>query len=218
MTTSSASAYTTSPGTSAPGARPALILILGAWFIAVLALAFRGAFFDTPGEPPISIIWANVVPVAVFFALYVFSPWARGVVRSLDVSLLAGLHAMRTIGFSFLVLAGIGQLPWLFAIPAGVGDIMVAISAPFIAFYAVKSSGFIASNRFLTWNLFGVFDFLVAVGTGSAARILGTETVGAGMEPMATLPLAMIPAFLVPMFMLGHIIMVMRAFEARKNR
>jgi len=218
MSTSSATAYAIGATPQVPGARAAIILIMGIWFTTVFALTFTGAFMDAPGGPPISIVWANAVPLTVFFALYAFSPWARSVVRSLDISLLAGLHALRTVGLSFLVLAGIAQLPWLFAIPAGVGDIMVAVSAPFIAYNVVKSRDFIASNRFMFWNIFGVVDFFAAVGTGSVSRILGPEVLGAGMEPMSTLPLVMIPAFLVPMFMIGHIIMLMRAFEARKNQ
>ena len=200
------------------GARSFIGVVMTTWFLIVLALASMGMFYDTPGELPISIFWANAVPLTLFIGLYAFSSWVRAVVRSLDLSLLAGLHAIRTLGLSFLVLAGIAQLPWLFAIPAGVGDIMVALSAPFIALYAAKQVGFIASNRFLWWNIFGLLDFFVAVGTGSASRLIGPEVLGASMDAMSTLPLVMIPAFTVPMFIITHIIMLMRAFEARKNQ
>lgn len=194
-----------------------LIVLVAGWSTLILYLITTGGMYDTPGTAPTSIIIANVVPAGLFILAYAFSSHIRAYIRTFDLSLLAGLHATRTVGFSFLVLAGMGELPWLFALPAGLGDIMTAVAAPFIAYYAATRTDFIKSNRFLAWNIFGLVDFLVALGTGGAARVLGPETVGAGMEPMGTLPLIIIPALLVPMLMLTHLIMLIRAYEERKK-
>jgi len=195
----------------------ALAAFIGAWGAIILYLIFIGAMQNEPGRAPIGIIIANGVPIGGFFVLYAFSSSLRTYVQTFDPSLLAGLHAMRTIGFSFLAFATYGELPWLFAIPAGLGDIAVAITAPYIAYFAATRSGFIRSNRFMIWNIFGVIDFIVAVGIGALSTALGAEIVGAGMVPMGTLPMIIIPAFLVPLLMITHIIMIMGALQARKK-
>lgn len=218
MSTSTSTLTTPSPDdTGAINNHIVLSLLVLCWGVVILYLVVNGAFQDAPGTAPISIVYANGIPLGLFLLSYAFSSRLRAYVGTFSPSLLAGLHGMRTIGFSFLAYASIGQLPWLFAIPAGVGDIMVAVGAPFIAYLVATKPGFLRSKRFVLWNIFGIVDFLLAVGTGSAARILGPEVVGAGMEPMATLPLVMIPAFLVPMFMITHVIMLMRAFQERKK-
>jgi len=199
------------------GFGPFICLLIVVWFMIIFALAYTGTFKDAEGTPPMSIIAANLVPLGLFVLLYNLSSQVHAWVQSANLSLLAGFHAVRTIGFSFLVLAGLRELPWLFAIPTGYGDILVALSAPFIAYQLSTNNDFVSSNRFLIWNSFGVLDFMIAIGTGSVARVLGPDVVGAGMEPVSSLPIVLIPAFFVPMLMLGHVVMLMRAFMARKR-
>jgi len=207
---------TSKPCSSARSKYALVSIVLAVWAALIIFLALNGIFHDALGTAPISIVYANAIPLGLFILGYAVSSRMRAHIGTFSPSLLAGLHAMRTVGFSFLVLASLDQLPWLFSIPAGIGDIMVAVSAPFIAYSVSKNNQFLTSNRFLWWNIFGIVDFLIAVGSGSAARILGPASVGSNMEPMATLPLVFIPAFLVPMFMISHTIMLIHAYKARK--
>jgi len=192
-----------------------LFPLLAVWGSAILYAALYGAFQNPIGTPPTGVIYANVIPLAAFGLAYAASLRVRAFVRTFDPALLAGLHAMRTIGFVFLAYAGLGTLPWTFALPAGIGDILVAVTAPFIAYMTARSANFVTSSRFLGWNVFGIADFLLAVGSGSLSRILGPDVVGAGMEPMGVLPLVIIPGFLVPLLMITHVIMVIRVFQER---
>lgn len=194
-----------------------LCIFILMWGTFITYLILSGVMYDEIGTPPFSILFANIIPAIIFAVLYTFSTSFRTYVLSFNPSLLAGLHASRTIGFSFLAFASIGQLPWLFAIPAGIGDMTAAILAPFIAFNLFKNKDFIKSKAFISWNIFGLIDFLAAIGSGGLSRVLGPDVTGASMEAMGTLPLMIIPAFLVPIMMLTHMIMIIQCLKARKK-
>jgi len=97
-----------------------------------------------------------------------------------------------------------GLLPGGFAWPAGLGDIIVAITAPWVAARVVADDEFRFGVVFLLWNLFGIADFLDAV-------LLGT-LYNTGL--MQRLPLVLIPCFFVPLLFIVHITLL----EQRRNR
>ena len=99
------------------------------------------------------------------------------------------------------------MLPGIFAFPAGWGDIAIGVAAPFYAF-ALISGRTIPKRAFVTWNVLGIFDFIVAATLGALAApgplgILAGETT---TEVMNVLPLGLIPTFIVPFFIILHII------------
>lgn len=72
--------------------------------------------------------------------------------------------------------------------------------------------GFVASRAFVTWNLLGILDLVVAVGTGVlssgfVAALAGDVTTAA----LAQLPLVLIPAYFVPLFVMLHVIALLQA-------
>ena len=89
-------------------------------------------------------------------------------------------------------------LPGGFAWPAGLGDIIMAITAPWVAARVVADDRFRFSAVFLLWNLFGIVDFLDAV-------LLGTLY---NTGQMQRLPLVLIPCFFVPLLFIVHIILL----------
>jgi hypothetical protein len=60
-------------------------------------------------------------------------PAVRTYVEAQDLALLTALQGWRVIGSIFLVLWAYGQLPAVFALPAGLGDVAVGLVAPFAA-------------------------------------------------------------------------------------
>jgi hypothetical protein len=110
----------------------------------------------------------------------------------------------------FLALYKHGLLPGAFAWPAGLGDIAIGVTAPWVALALVRRPGFATSRVFIAWNLFGILDLVLAVGTGglhSALASAGEVTTG----PMAELPLVLIPAYLVPLFIMLHLAALLQA-------
>ena len=114
------------------------------------------------------------------------------------------LHLWRLVGVVFLLLMVRGQVPALWALPAGIGDILVAVTAPWVARNLHTPQG---TRRAVIWNLFGMADLVVAVGLGIMTSPGPTQvfhTVPTS-ELMAHFPLALVPTFLVPLAFMLHV-------------
>ena len=186
---------------------------LSLWFVAIFTLASRGAFQMPPGTPPLPTMLAVVLPVAGFLGLYATSAGVRDFVAGIDLRLLTVIHAWRTVGFVFIVLHLRGALPGLFAWPAGLGDIAIAVTAPYIAWRLGAKPDFAASGRFVTWHALGVLDFVVAVGTGvlSSGAFSTIYQPAVTTEPMSAMPLILIPGFFVPLFTITHLAAILKS-------
>jgi len=120
-------------------------------------------------------------------------------------SSLIRLHLWRFEGILFLILMAQGRLPALFALPAGIGDILVAATAPWVARSADAPSG---RRRAIIWNVLGLTDLVVAIVLGvmtnpGPAHVFDTVPNSAAM---AHFPMALIPTFFVPLAMTLHVV------------
>jgi hypothetical protein len=193
--------------------RPSIIGVLALWFVVIFLLGAAGALVKPPGTPPLPILLGATAPLAVFLAAYGVWPAFRTYVLSIDLPLATAVQAWRAGGLVFLAFYKYGLLPGAFAWPAGLGDIAVGVTAPWVALALVRRPGFATSPVFIGWNLFGILDLVVAVGTGglhSALASAGEVTTA----PMAELPLVLIPAYLVPLFVMLHLAAL---FQARRQ-
>ena len=115
------------------------------------------------------------------------------------------LHLWRPVGILFLVLMVRGQMPALWALPAGIGDILIAATAPWIAGQVDSPRG---KRRAIAWNLLGISDLVVAVGLGimtSPGPTQVFDTVPTS-ELITRFPLALVPTFLVPLAFTLHVV------------
>jgi len=114
------------------------------------------------------------------------------------------LQAWRIEGAAFLAVLALGQLPPLFALPAGLGDLFVGLTAPFVA-RLIHRPG--ARRWVLAWHLFGLLDLAVAVGLGVTTtpptQVFFTTPTSVAITAF---PLAIIPAFLVPLSIVLHFV------------
>lgn len=190
----------------------AVTAVLAVWFTAVLVLGSAGAFVGAPGAPPVAIGLGATLPIAAFLVAYATLASFRSYVLAADLRLLASIQAWRAGGLGFLALYVHGVLPGLFAWPAGLGDMAIGASAPLIAAALVRGGEFAGTRRFVSWNLFGILDLVVAVSLGTlSAGMLPQLTGGVTTAPMASMPLVLIPAFLVPLFLILHLMALMQA-------
>jgi hypothetical protein len=154
-------------------------------------------------ERPVTLAVAFLTPILLFLASLRFPSW-RALVMSVPPVFLIALNGWRFIGLGFLMGWTEGLLPAGFAWPAGLGDIAMAVTAPWVAARVVVDDRFRFGREFLIWNLFGIADFLNAV-------VLGTLYLGPGFNAspsttlMQRLPFALIPAFFVPLVAMAHI-------------
>lgn len=187
------------------GRRLSVALLLAAWFLLVASLGAVGTFVGTPGTPPIALAIAVAAPLILFFAGLRLSPSFRDFVLSIDLRLIAGIQAWRWAGLGFLSLYAHNVLPAVFALPAGLGDMAIGFTAPWILMSLLRRPDFAASAAFVRWNVLGILDLVVALGIGTVSATLASGAPGAvSTGPMATLPLVLIPTYLVPVFLMLH--------------
>jgi hypothetical protein len=192
---------------SRPG--PALVTLL--LWAALAAFLGQNHLFETSGEAPIGVILAIVVPVALFAAGYRLSAAFRRYVLGLDLTLLTAIQGWRIIGAMFLVLMSFDMLPGTFAWPAGVGDAIVGIYAPFVVYALARRSPHWRSHVILL-SVLGLLDFVGAIGSGilSGNNPLGILRGEIPMDLMQRLPLSIIPTFGVPAWILVHVISLLK--------
>ena len=201
------------------GIRLAVSIALTAWLLLVLSLGAAGAFVAPPGTPPVPIAIGVAAPLVVFFVWLRLSPSFREFVLSLDLRLIAGMQAWRWAGLGFLDLYAYKVLPAVFALTAGLGDMAIGVTAPWIILGLVRQPDFAARAAFIRWNVLGILDLVIAVSIGTVSSIFATGAPGEiSTGPMATLPLLLIPAFLVPLFLMLHTTALMQSRELIRRR
>ncbi|MGA7409806.1 MAG: hypothetical protein WBW33_04930 [Bryobacteraceae bacterium] len=179
--------------------------VLLAWFFASLSLSwwgfYRGTFSNVPTVP-----FGLLIPIAAGVALFRRVPALRRIIDSVPQGWITSVQVFRLEGFIFLTLLAEGRLPGAFAWPAGVGDMIVGLTAPVagIAF----ARGMRGSAGWLRiWNLVGIADLVVAVTTGflTSPSPLQTLAFDRPNELISAFPLVMVPVFLVPLAFLLHL-------------
>ena len=188
------------------------------WFALAIVLGATGQLRSAPGElPAVRLLAAVVLPIAVFFGLYSANPAFRTLVLSADLRFVTMVQSWRVAGFAFLALYAHGVLPGVFAFPAGLGDIAIGVTAPLVVMALVNRPEFSGSPTFVIWHLLGIFDFVVAVGTGVLASGAFPGIVdGPTTAPMEVLPLSIIPAIFVPLFTMLHLTVLFQVWALRR--
>jgi hypothetical protein len=185
-----------------------VVAAVALWLGLVSFLGYQGVFVASPDAPPLRLFVGVVIPLAVFFTAYFGWSSFRAFILGADLRVVAAMQAWRWAGLGFLTLYANGVLPWLFAFPAGFGDMAIGVTAPLIVLSLVRDPSFAASRRYVTWNILGIVDFVVALSTGvlcsgflpGITAMVGNLTTTA----MARLPLVLIPTFMVPVFIMMH--------------
>jgi hypothetical protein len=178
-------------------------IVLVGWAITAAYLAQRGFFKppDATSPPPIGkFILAALAGTTVCLAA---SRSLRGLLS--NQKHLIWLNVWRLVGAVFLLLMAAGQMPALWALPAGIGDIIVGLAAPWVAMNLDQPGG---ARRAVIFNLFGLADLVFAVGLGmttSPGPLRLFHTVPSS-EFATSFPLSLVPSFLVPLAFMLHIV------------
>lgn len=179
--------------------------LLVVWFLAELVPAWLGLFQGaTPRIPMIQ--YGMLVPPVLIAVLFWRWRLLRRVIEAVPQKWMVGVQFYRVLGLIFLVLYAAGELPGVFALPAGIGDMITGLLAPIVgAAYARSPKA--AAGRLRAWNLFGIADLIVAVGTGflTSPSPLQMMALDKPNELATAFPLVMIPVFLVPLAILLHL-------------
>ncbi|HEV2485503.1 MAG TPA: hypothetical protein VGT08_08220 [Terracidiphilus sp.] len=163
-------------------------VVAAAWLVGVFLLGAAGNDV-LPSRVPIAL-----VATLLLGYLLLLSPTFSRIVAGVPQHWLIGIQAFRVLGSVWLLRYFAGQLPGLFALPAGIGDIATGLLAPFVA-YAWYSGKPYARSAAIAWNIFGMADLVNAV-------VLGALTNGGAGG--IVFPLVLIPAYGVPRAFLIH--------------
>jgi len=203
-------------GSNAP-ARIRIAAWLSAWFVIVAILAATRALYYERGLGAPGLGIAVALPIAVLCILVACVQPLHHALHRVPLWLLVGVHTVRLLGISFVILYAAGRLPAPFAPVAGWGDIFVGATALPVARLAYRRP--VNARPILwIWNVIGLVDLVAAVGLGVISspgpqRLISAEPSSA---IMTTLPWLLIPGFLVPLLFTVHIGIFIRLVSARK--
>lgn len=182
-----------------------VLIALGVWFLAAIVAGATGWVAQLRAPGPQVLIFGLVA--LLLGATLVWRP-LRIWLGALDIRLLVLLHATRFVGVYFLLLYSRGLLPWSFAVPGGIGDIVVAAFAVILCFWVNPETPF-GRKGYVIWNAFGLLDILFVIST--AAR-LGYRDMDS-LRPLLQLPLSLLPTFLVPLILFTHVLLLVRLWQ-----
>lgn len=181
-----------------------ILLVLLAWFGTVYFLGSGGFFGQRPLYVP-NIIWAFAA-LLIFIKVTLMSKSLERVFDTVPLTWIINLQVFRVMGVGFLSLYMMELLPGEFAIPTGVGDVFVGITAPVVAYiYLLKKS--YSRQLAIFWNYLGIADLAMAISLGNLTyprplQVIPTEVPN---DPIALFPLVLIPVFAVPLSVLLHL-------------
>ena len=159
------------------------------WLAGIALLAGNDFFRNTVFPPRIPL--ALVLTLAAGYAA-LLSRTFRGIVAAIPLHWLIAIQTFRVLGGVFLIRYAQGELPGVFALPAGIGDVATGMLAPFVAHWCYAGKSY-ARSAAIAWNLFGMADLINAVAIG---YLLG----GTGI----VFPIVLIPIYAVPRAFLLH--------------
>lgn len=191
-------------------------MVLFGWFFAVVGLSRSGFFLQDPLFVP-NIAIGFLVLFEVLRRL--FSVMVKKIAASIPMmAWLTAIQTYRILGVSFLTLHAQGLLPATFAFPAGYGDILVGATAPLVAIWYYRQWPY-ARPIAVVWNVVGIIDLIVAIGTGWLSFPLPVQILPTvvSTEVLALFPMAIVPLFAVPVSLVLHFFCLKALKVARNN-
>ncbi len=178
-------------------------VILIGWFGAVFILS-RAGFFALNHLVAPYIFIGFIILFGILQKVY-SSKNIQKVSDAIPVHWIISIQTYRIVGVGFFILYAQGVLPGAFAFPAGIGDILVGVTAPLVALlYFLKKS--YSRKLAITWNILGIADLVIALSVGALGypRPLQVIPLELSTEPLSLFPLALISLFAVPLALLSH--------------
>lgn len=176
-------------------------LVAWLWFGAAI---LAGHFLLLQRLPPAAVQGIIVGLTVALLLSYFRWPALRAWVDALDLRLLVLFHVTRFVGAYFLVLYRRGELPYDFAVPGGIGDVVVAALALPVALlpYAPDRQ----QRMIRIWNVIGIVDILLVVVTAARLNLADPSQ----LRALTYLPLSLLPTFLVPLIIASHVVIFVR--------
>jgi len=166
------------------------------WFVLRLGLAVytvNGARLSTP-----AVIGLTAIGLFIGLLPLLWSSF-RQAISAIPMTWLIAIHTLRFAGGSnFLTLLDANLLPRNFALPAGYGDIFVALLS-LIVIYVIATNRPNARGWVTVWLIIGFLDFISAFATGGTfLEPFAAQLASSGGPASVINFVLLIPTFIVP--------------------
>jgi hypothetical protein len=173
-------------------------------YLGYVGLCSFNGLFDRVSLPPMVLIYTTF-PLAMFLFGVVIN--LKIYKTTLDNALLQDLvrvHIFRLLGVFFVLLAVHDALPKPFALIAGLGDMITAVTSIFVA-KAIENKKSYAKKLTYIWNTFGLLDILFTAIMANVLTKISIDTGAMGVDTLAKFPFCFIPAFAPPTIIFLHV-------------
>ena len=178
--------------------------VLLGWFAVAAIMGMEGFFTKVTSLIP--NIGSMFLPILIGAGLLLSSTTMQKIVNGMPPHWIIGMQTSRLMGYAFLVLYSMQLMPGEFAIPAGVGDIIVGITAPIVAYlYAIKKP--YSKNLAIAWNFIGLGELCLAIILGFLTSPTPYQLLALDLpnDLLFMFPVVLVPAFAVPLSILFHL-------------
>jgi hypothetical protein len=186
----------------------AIVVPVTLWATVAWTAAINGVF--RTGFSPLPLLPAAIfLPVIVGVPPLLLSKRVGQVLDAMSETWLIALQIYRILGVQWLAYWMRGLLPTIFALPAGAGDVLTGLFA-LPAAIAVAAGTARGRRTAITWNIFGLADFAVAITLGMITspgqfQLIVSSVSGVGVDAF---PNVLTPAFVVPSSVLLHVLSI----------
>jgi hypothetical protein len=191
-------------------------IVLFGWLGLALLLGWQGIFRSALNQQVPYIALAIGIPILAGALFIRGSKQGREIVAAVAQSRLVAFQFYRVLGVTFLVLYTAGQLPGIFALPAGLGDVMVGLTALMVGARVARSDNDQLVNL---WNCLGISDLVIALATGflSSPSRFQIFSLDAANVLIGSFPLVMVPIFAVPLSIVLHLASLSKIWAAHRS-
>ena len=194
------------PAQSRYAAAGALSVVFIAWLAIAQYLAAANVYFAASENAAPTLLLGLLIPLLTAVVALRQSASIRKLVSAIPLHWLVAAQVYRIAGGIFLVLWADGRMPWQFALPAGIGDVLTGGFAVVVALLLAQKKAPTALSAAYSWCLFGIGDLVVALTMGAMtspgrAHLLALD---APNLLISSHPLVMVPTFAVPLALMLH--------------
>ena len=180
-------------------------------YFTYVTVASLNGLLDKVFLPPLVLLFCTF-PLAIFlFTVVINLKIFKQFLENIALEDLVGVHIFRLIGVFFLLITYHDALPKIFAIIAGSGDIITAITSIFVV-KAIREKQKNAKTITLIWNCFGMLDIMFTAITAIILTKLSIDNGSMGVDALAKFPFCFIPAFAPPIIIFLHVSIFKKMF------
>lgn len=173
------------------------------FYVLYIYVASEFGWFSQVLFPP-KVLLITTVPFAfLLFMVVAKTKMFQTILENSKLENLVKLHIFRVIGVFFIILAFYDSLPKPFAIIAGSGDMLAAITSIFVA-KAIQNKNANAKKITFFWNIFGLIDILFTAIAANVLTKISIDSGSMGVDTLASWPFCIIPAFAPPIIIFLH--------------